>query len=375
MGIGRKVRLLTDESRKDYYSGEPSRRIPISLFYPTRQEGTSFYADLYDPHQELLEKIYGAGRADRIEHLKSVRTSFLNDAAPDIKKRCPVIVFSHGLEADRDFYLFLVEPLVEQGYFVVTTGHLYDTDLTLLPGGETVKMKKGLLDETSKEERQAQIEERGRDLRFVVDFLSKLNDDSEFSGMLDLDRVGLCGHSLGGMTVLKTMPHPLVKAGVLLDAALRLLDVEKELMEDLTLNKPVLNLRRGSITYGDRLRYLIEKSRDKDSARFRESILREHDEVLEEEVVTRQLYRYAGAKPQYFIYIDKTIHMTFCDWFRLVPDKYYPTLLPIEDAHHIIAGLVSAFFKETLLEEGTDYTDLLQSGALPGVHMEPVQLI
>lgn len=374
MGIGRKVRVLVDESRQDFYSGEPQRRIPISVFYPTSQEGTSLYQDLYDPFPEMLVKIYGEGKKEKAEHLKNVTTSFLNDAPADRSQPRPVIVFSHGLEADRDFYLFLIEPLVAEGYVVVTTGHLYDTDVTLLPGGEVVKMKEGLLGEASVSQRQAQIRARGEDMTFVVDQLQTLNEDPEFRGLLDLDRVGIAGHSLGGMTVLRTLPHPLVKAGVMLDAALQFIEVDEDLAQNRTVAKPVLNFRRDSISYGDRLRFRIEKSKEQSPAKFQDIVLREHAAALADEVFVRQLYQYVEGNFKNFIYLDKTVHMTFCDWFTLMPEKYYPTLIPIEEAHATISRIVSAFFREHLLRDGRPYTELINDSQAQGVHLELIQM-
>ncbi|MFZ2258765.1 MAG: hypothetical protein WAV55_11660 [Clostridiaceae bacterium] len=374
MGIGRKVRLLTDSSRVDFYSGEPVRRIPISIFYPTKQEGSSYYKDLYDPFPEMLVKIYGEGKRDQIDYLNNLKAEFMNKAKPDSAKAHPVIVFSHGLEADRDFYLFLIEPLVNDGYIVVTTGHLYDTDVTLLPDGEVIKMKDGLLGEASFEQRTAQIETRGLDMTFVVDHLAELNREPDFTDLLDLNRVALCGHSLGGMTVLKTLAHPLVKAGVLLDAALRLIDVDQELLNGQTIHKPVLNFRRGAISYGDKLSFRIEKLKDKSCEKFKETILKEHEDALAEEVSTRKTFQYVNGEYKNFIYLDKSIHMTFCDWFTLVPDKYYPTLIPIEEAHRMISQVVLAFYRENLLKEEKPYSDLIYNSSLQGIHMEQISM-
>lgn len=374
MGIGRKTRLLTDESRSDFYSNEAVRRIPISIFYPTRQEGSSLYKDLYAPRQEMLVKIYGEGNKDRIRHLEGVATRFINGAAPDRDRTCPVIVFSHGLEADRDFYLFLIEPLVDEGYIVVTTGHLYDTDVTLLPNGEIVEMKPGLLGESTYEQRRDQIETRGRDMSFVVDYLKELSEDPEFQGMLDLQKVALCGHSLGGMTVLETLDHPLVKAGVMLDAAVSLIDVEKKLENNEFVDKPVLNMRRYNITYEGRVRSRIQRLRDKGPQRFQDAILKEHDEVIRDEKGTADLFRYVKGRPENFILIKDTVHMTFCDWFALVTDKYIPGLLPLEKAYAIITGAVTAFFRENLLQDGEPYKALIRENREPDIEQERIRL-
>ncbi len=374
MGIGRQTRLLIDESRSDFYSDEAVRRIPISIFYPTKEAGSSLYKDLYAPRQEMLAKIYGEGNQERLKHLDLVETHFINGAEPDRSGKYPVVVFSHGLEADRDFYLFLIEPLVKEGCIVVTTGHLYDTDVTLLPDGEIVEMKPGLLGESTYRQRRDQIETRGKDMLFVVDHLKELNSDPGFLDLLDLQKVAIAGHSLGGMTVLETLPHPMVKAGVMLDAAVTLMDLTEKLENRELVDKPLLNIRRSNIAYGSRLRHRIERLKDKSPQRFQDAIVKEHEEVLQDEKGTEELYRYVNGRPENFIFISDTVHMTFCDWFTLVPDKYIPGLLPLKQAHAVIVEAVIAFFHEHLLVDGTPYTDLIHENRFPEIQQEQIHL-
>ena len=89
--------------------------------------------------------------------------------------------------------------------------------------GRVIEMKPNLLAMSSLEERTGQIECRAEDLKFVADRLVELDNEPEFFGMFDTERMGACGHSLGGMTVLSAMDHPLIKVGVILDAAVNYL--------------------------------------------------------------------------------------------------------------------------------------------------------
>lgn len=372
MNIGRRTDLLVDDRKEPYYSQEPNRRIPVSFFYPTAEIGESFYKDLYAPKEEMLVKIYAEGKPERKERLATFPAAFLNGAEPMGGQAYPVIVFSHGLEADRDFYLFLIEPLVKAGYLVVTLGHLYDTDVTLLPDGELVRMKQGLLAESSYEERRQQIEIRGRDMKFVLDRLKDFNQSGFLKGLMDLDRVAICGHSLGGMTCLEALDHPLVKSAVLLDAALAYTDLAPALALNQTVEKPVLNFRRDGIDYAQRLKPRIERLKDKSAESFKKAIIKEHEAVIQDEVATRQLFEYVKGDRRHFITMDKTVHMSFCDWFLLVPDEYYPSLMPIEEAHAIMVETILAFYKENLLGQGKPYTDLIDSNKLPVLRPEPI---
>ncbi|MFB0918716.1 MAG: hypothetical protein QMB63_06575 [Clostridiaceae bacterium] len=289
MGIGRQTKLLIDKTRIDYYSGEPERKIPISIFYPTVDNGKSKYKDIYYPKTEMLNEIYAEGRNSRVKILDDIEVEFINNATMDkSKQNLPVVIFSHGLTADRDFYMFLVIPMVKAGFIVIDTGHIYDTDFTLLPDGSVVKMKEGLLAMSKPEERYAQIKCRADDVKFVADSLAEINEGSDFKGMLNLDRVSVAGHSLGGMTAVFAMEHPLIKAGIILDAALAYFDSDN-IDSEAVKNKPILNFRRDKVDYGDRLKDKIERSVNKSAENYKKAVVKEHEMALIEEVNTIKL--------------------------------------------------------------------------------------
>ena len=95
---------------------------------------------------------------------------------------------------------------------------------------------------------------------------------------------------------------------------------------------------------------------------------------MAEEEKKKKTFQYVNGEFKNFIYLDKSIHMTFCDWFTLVPDKYYPTLIPIEDAHGIISQVVLAFYRENLLKDRKPYSDLIYNASLQGIHMEQISM-
>ncbi|GEM_PF-5338989 len=370
MGIGRQTKLLIDKSRTDYYSGEPERKIPISIIYPTKESGNSKYKDIYFPKTEMLNEIYAEGRTDRVKILDDLEVEFINNAPSDLsKKKLPVVIFSHGLTADRDFYMFLVIPLVKQGFIVVDTGHLYDTDFTLLPDGSVVKMKEGLLAMSKPEERYAQIKCRADDIKFVADSLAELNESSEFEGMFDLDKVSVAGHSLGGMTAVFAMEHPLIKAGVILDAALAYFDSDN-LDTKATANKRLLNIRRDKVDYGERIKVKLEKSVNKSAENFKKAVMKEHEMALIEETNTKKMYEAFNSKPQDFIYMDDTVHLTFTDWFTLLPDLEVEGNTKVSKAHPIIAELAINFLEEYLSGLNKGYSDIMLNEKYTDIHIQ-----
>ena len=104
----------------------------------------------------------------------------------------PVIVFSHGLGGTRDGYEYLGRHWASHGYVCVHLQHLGSDD-AVWKGS-----KQPLADMRKAVREPANILNRPLDVRFALDQLAKLNhDDPAFKGRLDLEQVGMAGHSFG----------------------------------------------------------------------------------------------------------------------------------------------------------------------------------
>lgn len=104
----------------------------------------------------------------------------------------PVIVISHGLGSRPEDFDKRAEYLASYGYVVAVPQH---------PGSDTIqsqKMRQGLSREVFLTE---EFIDRPLDVTYVLDELERRNQ-SEFSGRLNLQSVGVMGHSLGGYTAL-----------------------------------------------------------------------------------------------------------------------------------------------------------------------------
>ena len=108
------------------------------------------------------------------------------------KKHRPLIVHSHGFSSNRSGGAYLAEHLASLGYVVVAA----DFPLTngSAPGGPQAK----------------DVVNQPGDVSFVIDQLLAFNNDPDHSlaGMIDPQRIGLMGISLGGMTTLLSAYHP-----------------------------------------------------------------------------------------------------------------------------------------------------------------------
>ncbi|MCW6003993.1 hypothetical protein K1W54_05260 [Micromonospora sp. CPCC 205371] len=109
---------------------------------------------------------------------------------------------------------------------MITVSHTYDAAEVEFPGG---RVELGRHDLDTFPHRAMRI--RRDDIRFVLDALAQLNEGATadarrhtlpqgLRGSLDLSRVGMVGHSLGGATAAQAMAHdPRIRAGVNLDGS------------------------------------------------------------------------------------------------------------------------------------------------------------
>jgi dienelactone hydrolase len=111
----------------------------------------------------------------------------------------PVIIFSHGLGGSRDGYEYLGQHWASHGYVSVHVQHLGSDSAVWqdVPPAERLKaMQKSTLNLKN-------ATERPRDVSFAIDQLVKLNQEAgPMQHRLDLDRIGVAGHSFGSFTTL-----------------------------------------------------------------------------------------------------------------------------------------------------------------------------
>lgn len=221
---------LVDPSRPDPWLPDvPFRELMVQLWYPTGAAGDFPRAPYTTPATaRAYEKLFS------LPVLEWPTTS-AHLGAPVHRREGgrPVVIYSPGLGGERFETTCLVEELASRGYVVVTIDHVHDCDIVELPDGRlervAVPAPTGDTDDpvTTKD-----IESRVADVSFVRDQLAVINrwgnPDHEhralpdgLRGALDLDRVGLLGHSDGGSTVAHALhTDPRFTAGVNLDGTL-----------------------------------------------------------------------------------------------------------------------------------------------------------
>lgn len=136
----------------------------------------------------------------------------------------PVVIFSHGLGGSREGAPYLGRALAQRGYFAFFLQHP-GSDEGILEGAQSA-------DEVLRRLQEAMLAtenaiDRFGDLPAVLDQLAVMNSKGRLAGRLDLNRVGMAGHSFGARGTMVAagqrmgllggrFKEPRIKAGVAL---------------------------------------------------------------------------------------------------------------------------------------------------------------
>ncbi|MFJ8232226.1 alpha/beta hydrolase family protein [Streptomyces sp. NPDC094448] len=209
--IGTVALRLRDTSRPDpWTAGRPCRELMISIWYPAAG-GAPAPAVPWMPPRAADRYLGSLGLASGAVLLGYAhgreRAPFRCPGGP-----LPVVLYSPGSNASRSFGTGIVEDLAGHGYVVVTVDHPYDAAVVEFPGGRVETAPPGGLRDYAKA-----LTVRTDDLRFVLDRLTAIRAGDDGTGLpggplppglpdaLDLRRIGMIGHSLGGAATAAAM--------------------------------------------------------------------------------------------------------------------------------------------------------------------------
>lgn len=234
---------MADESRPETLGeGTGHRQVEVFAWYPAapgREARAPYLREGLAEVQDLARRLSSPGAFDG---LAEVRTHARLDAQPAAAPgKLPVLLFSHGYIAIPSSYTALLEDLASHGYAVLSVIHPYEASAATLadgrvvsflqPTGELSKPVLGVLGEWAEEDetmaavtRTPDDAEQLRllrryitgldrtdqalrrwvdDLKLVLDRLPSLppaTPAGRLAARLDLGRLGVFGHSMGGIT-------------------------------------------------------------------------------------------------------------------------------------------------------------------------------
>ena len=198
--VGTRELHLVDRDRTDPWTGRP-RELMVSLWFPAARNGPR--ARQFPP---AVAAYYdqNAGVPPGTADFAGTSTHSRTGATP-LPGRRPVVLYSPGGRHSRFLGTTLVEDLASRGYVVVGMDH---TPVSPVQFPDRVELPQPGVD-------AAQVmRERVRDTGFVLDKLAGFPS-------LDLTRVGMFGHSMGGFTTAEAMiGEKRIDAGVNLDGSM-----------------------------------------------------------------------------------------------------------------------------------------------------------
>ena len=218
--VGTRTMDLVDPDRADPYLANGQRReLLVRFWYPTAFIPNCALAPYASPAVwAYLSRLIQVFPPD-------VKTNSCQDA-PITAGAHPVVVFTHGYTGTFTDYTFLFEDLASRGYVVASVAHTFESTAVQVPDGRllTSQMGSHLAQnlQMSEPSTTLAVAVRLSDLKFVMNELGRINrqEKSPFFGALDLSRVAVAGHSLGGLTALLGVElEPRFRAAVSLDGA------------------------------------------------------------------------------------------------------------------------------------------------------------
>ena len=239
---------LTDTNRYENFTEDSDdyRTLLIKSWYPADNSDTLEKTPLVYQEPAIIFK----------DLAKIPTHSYSEIPISNLKSNYPVLIFSHGYGAYEGLYQVLMEDLASCGYIVFSINHPYEAaftyystfsfirmDIEVPPPTEyeiflmntltstmkTLEEKKEALELLEnygfwKDQLKDSLDLWTLDSQFVLDFLEQINSEEDsgsnsiFYQRLDLENIGILGHSFGGATAGEMcLIDTRIKAGINMD--------------------------------------------------------------------------------------------------------------------------------------------------------------
>jgi predicted dienelactone hydrolase len=244
-GVGTTSWYVIDSTRTETFAASRTpRMVEVVAWYPIAATGNAHRAhapylrESYAESQTFSTLVRRSGLFDSVAVVET--HSYLDQPVAADSASYPVLLFSHGFTAPASAYTSLLEDLATHGYVVLSVVHPYESVATRLQYGHVVTMldsggapRRGLLDTfnewaqedssmarviraTSDDEKlrimrgylgglantRGVVDRWVRDTKAVLDkppALPPTSIGAELARRMDLSRVGIFGHSMGGV--------------------------------------------------------------------------------------------------------------------------------------------------------------------------------
>ncbi len=380
---------LTEESETKY-SQENWRKLIVQIWYPAENSSFDKRKQLHiNGHPKKLDHECHMYLEKEMPYLKKMVkqkyyfpsfvlnylfTKIYTHALPDKlvaleKSQYPVVLFSHGFCAMCGLYTGYLEELASHGYIVVGINHTYDSSISVFSDSDVILYNKEY-GGSQYNYIQRRINTWIEDVRFVLDKLEDLQKSDPYdilTDRLDLDRIGMFGHSMGGATTTQICRlDDRVKAGINIDGPLLGEHPTKRFEKPYMVILGEESLNRLSMPIPDY--ELQNRQLSEDDARSLK--------------ITHRLYNpllcASLGKDAYYLELKGADHRTFCDLALIQNVSYLSSMLfcsfnteigsiDPRRALNIVNDYVVNFFKKYLKGECSRLLDDKQSQVYPEI--------
>ena len=258
--VGTQIIHMVDNDRSAWYGEESSgsREIMVRVWYPAHpQEGDQKAPYVYNEKLigDMVSQGFGIPKY-LMQNISNIKANSWSGIDP-VDKKFPVLIFSHGHGGLKIQNTTQMEEMASHGYVIFACDHAYDAGVSIFPGERVIFNKTNIPEGYSEEEkwglRRVQLDYRAADIQFMLDEMARGNFLSEaLKNSLDLEHIGLFGHSFGGGTsIVVASTDDRIDACFGLDAWF--LPVPSSVLNS-DLNKPFLHL--GQVRWKEKENYL-----------------------------------------------------------------------------------------------------------------------
>ncbi len=360
--LGTAIFHLVDSTRIDFLAKSDTefRELMIQVWYPSEERNAltrAPYISNFDMLQEMVENGYFFQNSSLIESWRDVKTNAsLNAPLEQEMGHFPLVLFSHGLGVIRANYTSILQDLSSHGYIVAAIDHPYG-GLTVLPDGRMLSTSAdSAIFNDDPDTVASRVSMWAEDASFVIDqLLSPKSVAGRYAHRIDIGRIGMMGHSMGGAAALEAcLEDDRLKACVDLAGAPFGKVVEKGL------GKPTLIVESQPV-------YSDEELESK--GRTREQWDQMGQEIRD---MWRSVFSKERSVPAYFVLIKGTGHLSFSDAPFVMPDtitRFGGEIIDSTYGFEITMACIRRFFSYYLKDETSQPLERL-SKDYPEVSLE-----
>jgi dienelactone hydrolase len=224
--VGTRIFRWVDLDRAELITSDPSdiRNVIVQAWYPTENDTKGTHSSYIDGMNNLPESI-GILPKEIFDHYDKIDTYGIENASLSKEQnKWPVIIFLTGNGAARAFYTSLVAGLASYGYVVLAIDHPYESMITQLADGKIATTIEVPLNDDPDLTKfmKGRIDLRIEDVQFLINQLVNPKEPTDnFLSSLDVTRIAIAGHSLGGATAAVAMAFDSrIKAAANIDGTL-----------------------------------------------------------------------------------------------------------------------------------------------------------